>query len=237
MPVAEPKELSPQDCEMIDVDFSTLVPGQYITDELQSKYGLSVSAVALSGGFTPFGAARVFDTANPTSATDRLGSPNGDCGGKSWGNGGKRASPHQNCDPLGNVVLVQAKDSEKVDDNYSPSYLNFDFDEPVHVENIVLMQAYGRKEIIVNVRIAPWVPLERDSSISPCLSYQHSGYARRWRGRHDAAGGDGHEWGLQDAHRQEGCKTYCCLSSKVRSSSQSKIHVVRLPRGVGRTDS
>lgn len=68
---------------------------------------------------------RLFDTANPGGATnddcgDRdLGAPNKECpgGGPGEGVGGEPGAPGENCDPLGNVLIIQEPGEDCPDDN------------------------------------------------------------------------------------------------------------------------
>jgi len=59
-------------CPVVEMTFNNvgLVAGEYITDKLWDTHGLKVKAEAKSGGFTPGGAARVFNTADPGTNND-----------------------------------------------------------------------------------------------------------------------------------------------------------------------
>ena len=53
----------------------------------------------------------VFDTSNPTGGDDDLGTPNMTCpesGGPGVGDGGAFGSPFENCEPLGNILIIGA---------------------------------------------------------------------------------------------------------------------------------
>ena len=84
-------------------------------------YGVVISAVALNRGYTPGGAARIFDTAQPggfNGDTD-LGSPNELCSpsGPGEGAGGAPDSNYANCDPQGMVLIIQESNKAIPDDN------------------------------------------------------------------------------------------------------------------------
>ena len=61
-------------------DETRLNGGEYVTSEWFQSFGFNVSASTTSGGYTPGGAARIFDTANPGTnlqiGNPLLGSPN-----------------------------------------------------------------------------------------------------------------------------------------------------------------
>jgi hypothetical protein len=62
-------------CHLYAIDFDSFSEGQYVTNELESDYFVTVEA---TGGYTPDGAARVFNTANPGTTNNgnpELGSP------------------------------------------------------------------------------------------------------------------------------------------------------------------
>jgi hypothetical protein len=157
-------------CPYVDLDFNGLSHRDYITDELQAKYGVMISAEATRDGYTPGGAARVFDTQNPRSGSDtRLASPNRDCGGRGGGWGGKRGSNFENCSPLQNVLLVQNKNQTEPNDNGYPSYITFDFDKPVNLQEISIIESDGRKPTQLFVSIM----LVLDHTPS-CSTFTHS---------------------------------------------------------------
>ena len=113
-----------------DGDNTGLVRGDYVGDDWFEPYGLTVTAVPNSGGFAPNGNARIFDSANPGSDPD-LGSPNSNCGGPGVGAGGRRGQRGQNCNPIGNVLIIQSEDKEEPDDNPTGGNITFAFDTPV----------------------------------------------------------------------------------------------------------
>lgn len=115
----------------VDANGSPLSPGLYVENEW-SKYGLTLSAM---GGLTE--RPRLFDTANPwiedTGGDRDLGSPNWRCSppGPGRGAGGEPGEPGENCEPLGNVLIIQEEDAPIPDDNFQGGMIVFDFAEPV----------------------------------------------------------------------------------------------------------
>lgn len=86
---------------------------------------------------TTYKQARIFDTGNPgVSSTDRdpdLGSPNEACpgGGPGVGNPGGPNQPGENCDFLGNALIIQESNKEATDDAQYGGKFIFTFAEPV----------------------------------------------------------------------------------------------------------
>jgi hypothetical protein len=101
-----------------DADGNPLAPGEYVEYEW-AKFGLVLSA---SGGVGD--RPRLFDTANPrcengTGGDPDLGAPNRECdppGGPGKGAGGAPDGDGPNCDPLGNVLIVQEPGADCPDD-------------------------------------------------------------------------------------------------------------------------
>jgi hypothetical protein len=144
------------------LDFNDLTPGQYIHDELWDTKGVKITAIK-SGrkGFTPIngvhnaagGGAMIFDASKPTGdmgqtlcsgndGDDDLGSPNVACpgGGPGDGPGGAPTlsdgspNPYNNCDPIGNVLVIQESDKSCPDDSWSGGWIQFDFKNPASVQ-------------------------------------------------------------------------------------------------------
>lgn len=106
-------------CILKTVDFNELETGIYVMDQY-AEYGLTLSA---NGGFN--NRPRIFDTRNPGNMTHGdpdLGSPNESCdgGGPGEGEGGKKSALGENCQPLGNVLIIQEPGNDDMsipDDN------------------------------------------------------------------------------------------------------------------------
>jgi len=134
-------------CQSYTLDFDSLSKGDYITTQLQSTYGVTVSA---SGGYTPGGAARVFDTTDPGTrrrGDPDLGSPNQDClnPGPGVGVGGGPHAEYPNCDGEGMVLIIQERDTEYPDDHRRGGTMTFSFDKPVTFEKVAIMDSDNRK--------------------------------------------------------------------------------------------
>ena len=139
------------------LDFAGLTRGEYVTDQLEEEFGITVRAEPPgNSGFAPDGAARIFDTANPGVIDDGdpdLGSPNENCpdGGPGVGSGGGPNAPFPNCEPLGNVLIIQESDKVTPDDNARGGTITFDFVNPVILEELTLMDIQSQRPTIVEV--------------------------------------------------------------------------------------
>lgn len=143
-PTSAPALAPTGQCPMTTLDFEELREGEYITNQLLDKYGISVEAYSDNGGYTPNGAARVFNTSHPGTDSDGdadLGSPNKDCpgGGPGEGSGGAPSSMYSNCVPLGNVLIVQEENKVQPDDNGRGGTLKFLFASPTEVATIAIL--------------------------------------------------------------------------------------------------
>jgi hypothetical protein len=118
------------------LDFASLEPGQYVTDQLWDAYRVRIQA---TGGYSPDGAARIYDTSNPDGADPDLGSPNEDCGGPGKGSGGGLNSPYSNCVALGNVLIIQSSNKDDPDDSSGGGSITFEFDGIAFVEVIAIL--------------------------------------------------------------------------------------------------
>ena len=101
---------------------------------------------------------RVFDTSNPgkdnSIGDPDLGAPNNKCNppGPGVGDGGKPGQEWQNCEPLGNVLIVQERNNRMdiPDDNRDGGAIVFDFDPPAkYVSKIGLLDVDYETKIIV----------------------------------------------------------------------------------------
>jgi len=153
-------ECTPVACPWTTMDFNMLSRGEYVRDQLWDTYGIKITAKANSGtGFTPDnggdhnsngGKARVFDSAFPNGVNGEcggnngdpdLGSPNEDClgGGPGVGSGGHPTSEFKNCDPLGNLVIIQESDKACPDDSQKGGSITFEFKDPAEIDNVTLL--------------------------------------------------------------------------------------------------
>jgi len=131
-------EITPkQTCIIATVDFNIkadgtpLEPGLYVGDEWL-EFGMVVWA---SGGVSEL--PRLFDTSKPRPklgcGDPDLGAPNKGCSppGPGIGAGGAPGKPGENCDKLGNVLIIQEdNDGDCPDDNRRGGTIAFDFVEP-----------------------------------------------------------------------------------------------------------
>jgi hypothetical protein len=148
-----------------------LTKGAYIRNELHAKYGIKVSmdivvtdsyllplfdwltlcasflqlyARSWDGGYRPNGQARIFDSSDPVGDSD-LGSPNESCdgGGPGIGDGGAKGTEFENCEPLGNILIVQSEFKVEPDDHENGSRIDFTFDYPGMLHNITIIDNDG----------------------------------------------------------------------------------------------
>jgi len=156
---------APVACPWTAMDFSMLNRGEYVGDQLWHTYGIKISAKANSGGFTPGsdgrhdsngGKARVFDSAFPNGLNGEcpgnkgdpdLGSPNKHCpgGGPGVGSGGKPNSQFANCDPLGNLIIIQESDKACADDSKKGGVITFEFKDPAEIDSVTLLDNDEKK--------------------------------------------------------------------------------------------
>jgi len=96
----------PSECDPIDFE---ALPAGTVLSEVYTANG--VGPILVSGASPELGsenAAIIFDTANPTGGDRDLGAPNQTCGGPGRGAGGEVGSVYENCDTMGNVLIVAA---------------------------------------------------------------------------------------------------------------------------------
>ena len=165
-----------EECPYYQLDFNqNTVRGQYITDDFRQDYGVVISAQGqLGSGYTPNGAARIFDSSQPggSNGDPDLGSPNWSCpgGGPGVGDGGKHGTAYENCNPLGMVLIIQETDKDTPDDNYGGGWITFDFDEPAHLDTIVIFDSDGCEKVELTVRSPRKERQTPDSSSSMTLT-------------------------------------------------------------------
>lgn len=115
-------------CSEVMVDFNTIPggevikPGLYVSDEWMD-YGMLLSS-------TDRKKVRLFDSLNPTGNDDDLGSPNMRCspsGRPGKGEGGEPGMEGENCEPLGNVLIIQEGTKAKPNYDSHGGIIHFDF--------------------------------------------------------------------------------------------------------------
>lgn len=136
--------------QCLKIDFSIIgnqpvQDGDWIRRQYLDDYGVKITAHnpdVLDRAYTPNGNARIFDTSLHRDNDPDLGSPNKDCpgGGPGTGDGGKRGSGGENCDPVGMVLIIQQGGrGGEPSDNARGGTLRFDFEKPVFFSDIGLM--------------------------------------------------------------------------------------------------
>lgn len=126
---------------MFTLDFSCLSRGTYVTDQLESVYGVEIIGYKWDRGYVPNNAARVFDTSNPGGrhGNDKLGSPNEDFGGPGEGHGGEPGSPYANSVAQGNALIIQRSSSGTPRDTEEGGTILFRFEKPVYLEYVTML--------------------------------------------------------------------------------------------------
>lgn len=149
-PTKKPTAPPPGGCVTAEITFdelpdgTVLEPGEYISDQYKPFYGISFSSIGKGAlGNHP----RLFDSANPGKKVDGgfcgdkdLGAPNRECpgGGPGKGDAGGPDSDYPNCEPQGNVLIIQEDNRDNrcgdiPDDNQDGGIITIDF-SPVAVE-------------------------------------------------------------------------------------------------------
>lgn len=141
-------------------DGTPLEHGDYIKYQWKTIYGLTVEASASRGGYTPNGMARIYDTStaakNNYEGDPDLGSPNMRCSpqpGPGVGEGGEPGNPGENCDPQGNVLIIQESDKKWPDDNAYGGTLSFTFDFKVKLMEIGLMDIDEKRDTYFTIEL------------------------------------------------------------------------------------
>lgn len=131
--------------ESMVIDFETdalansLSAGQIIDDEF-AAFGITVSS---SDSDKP---AMIFDSGNPTGSDPDLGTPNQDFGGPGEGSGGRGGTIGQNDTALDNLLIIsEDADSSDPDDNARGGMLTFEFETPLEVESVGLVDIDGNE--------------------------------------------------------------------------------------------
>jgi hypothetical protein len=142
-------------CPLVTLDFDTLSAGDYVTNQLKAAFGVTISATS-NNGFTPNGAARIFDSAVPTGGDTDLGSPNEVCvgGGPGVGQGGVPGSQYENCEPLNKVLIIQTgkqNENDPPNDNRFGGTITFVFDVPSFIQDLAILDIDENNPVKVKV--------------------------------------------------------------------------------------
>ena len=150
-------EAEEQICEPVLVTFDEAADGTPLApplcvDNQWAEFGLSFFAEG-GKGKRPC----LFDTANPGSEAEGgdedLGAPNEACSpaGPGVGEGGAPGKEGENCEPLGNVLIVQEKNVDVPDDNKEGGILTIDFptEGGQYVYNIGLLDIDYETSVVI----------------------------------------------------------------------------------------
>ncbi|NEP03262.1 MAG: hypothetical protein F6K58_32420, partial [Symploca sp. SIO2E9] len=129
------------DNSSIVLDFETdgsgnsLSPGTVINDQYQN-FGITISTPS-----HPFGA-MLFNSNEPTGGDFDLGTPNQAFGGSGKGTGGEANKPGENSRAQNNILIISEDgDSTDPDDNATGGTLRFDWENPVNIDYIEILDA------------------------------------------------------------------------------------------------
>jgi hypothetical protein len=169
-------------CIPVTVDFdlsagNTPLPrGKYVSNEW-ADYALTLSTM---GGLEGESRPRLFNTSIVGNDPD-LGSPNSKCNpaGPGIGEGGEPTGAGPNCNPLGNVLIIQNSDSSVTipDDIVRGGTIFFDFKDEPYVYEIGLLDMDYDASVTVVYRTASGqrtnetfeVPLKGDNSVQTLI--------------------------------------------------------------------
>jgi hypothetical protein len=158
----------PTECPVYDLNFDNAVKGEYVRNKWATSHGVLISAkkdtdCATTVGYTPWGAARVFDTSSPGTNNDNgdpdLGSPNQGCtpAGPGVGNGGNPKKNTNNpdafnCDAQGKSLIIQEYNNQYPDDAGCGGTITFDFyHSPAFIGEVGLLDVDGYESVTLTV--------------------------------------------------------------------------------------
>ncbi len=144
--------------ECVDIEFGTTAysnsctplnngtfqKGDFVTNQLFTEHGLTVSGHSNHGGRT--GDVIIFDSSNPSGGDFDLGTPNENYGGPGRGNGGTNPAG-RNDQALGNILILAERVTDNdgdgrvdnPDDDAAGGWMNFAFETPVSVSSVALV--------------------------------------------------------------------------------------------------
>jgi Cornifin (SPRR) family len=147
---SQPSAPTPSSCQIIECDFDTLLAGVSLNNPDQAERLRNDCLVSVSASRTidpPNNPVNVFDSTNIKSTRARhdpdLGAPNRECpgGGPGFGTGGTPDAAFPNCEPQGNLLIIQNEKMDPSTPNDSPhgGCLVFDFMQPMNLINFALL--------------------------------------------------------------------------------------------------
>jgi hypothetical protein len=115
----------------------------------------------------------VLDSESPVRNTNKkqfdpdLGSPHKSCGGVGRGKGGRKNRPWENCEPLGNVLILQDPRYVYPNDDLAGGCMKFTFDYPITNLTIGLLDIDSAEAATITVR--PSLPPTTDITLLFCF--------------------------------------------------------------------
>ena len=142
---------NPCGCEerRVMVDFNDLEVGDYTNTLVSGK--LTVTVEPNNGNteyYAPGKQVRIFDSSDPQPDFD-LGSPNNSCGGPGRGNNGVKGADDENCQELGNLLILQRIQKNRPDSSDGGATFKFKIDDSVQwrLGSIGFLNSRGRIDI------------------------------------------------------------------------------------------
>ena len=136
-------------------DFASLEPAVFLSDPGQAERllvdcGVNVTAVNKNGtseNVNVLNSSIVFNDPD-------LASPHESCGGLGEGAGGQNGSKYENCEPQGNLLIIQKTNtpSSVPDDKKNGGCMIFTFAEPVQTVNMGILDADETITVTVSER-------------------------------------------------------------------------------------
>jgi hypothetical protein len=151
-----PTAPTPSTCPYVQCNFGNLVPGVFLDDPLQQAQLLADCGVKVS---VKDGNINVFDSADIKSQKAKddpdLGAPNRNClgGGPGKGEGGRPTSPYPNCDPQGNLLIIQNPkiDASVPNDSAFGGCILFEFETAIELFDVGLLDLEEHATIRVGI--------------------------------------------------------------------------------------
>ena len=161
-------------CQSYSVDFSQFARGEYLTNQLQKDYGIEINCSSEEGH-----GCRIFDTSVPygewvsgsgckcsmESCSESkkndcgdpdLGAPHFACpgGGPGEGEDGGPDAEYPNCEPRGNVLIIDENGPGKPpDDSKNGGKIRFNFAYPTDLEKICFLDVDAKEMTYVSVSV------------------------------------------------------------------------------------
>ncbi|CAB9518686.1 expressed unknown protein [Seminavis robusta] len=164
------------------MDFDGLERGTYVTNQFKDDFGATISCkggkdnscrifdTAVPYGHWPSGSCRtskckIGSCSNKNGCGDPdLGAPNKYCpgGGPGEGDGGKPGKKYENCQPLGNILIVDENGPDKPPDDAVGGNIYFKFDNPIILESGHFLDVDGYEETFIIAKFCDGGQVKRD---------------------------------------------------------------------------